>query len=132
MESRIKKMEKQVGPLLDSKFEDKLLASQLVSEIRKSPGHYSFTLTDTGVTEFARALQKAAFEEVSEKMAEERDNLFPNSDGSLIPKKQVMLGFDVSHATLWKWHKTGYLIPDKVGKRVYYRREDIKRLLKKS
>ena len=132
MESRIKKMEKQVGPLLDSKFEDKLLASQLVSEIRKSPGHYSFTLTDTGVTEFARALQMAAFEEVSEKMAEERDNLFPNSDGSLISKKQVMLGFDVSHATLWKWHKKGYLIPVKVGKRVYYRREDINRLLKKS
>ena len=132
MESRIKKMEKQVGPLLDSKFEDKLLASQLVSEIRKSPGHYSFTLTDTGVTEFARALQMAALEEVSKKMAEERDNLFPNSDGSLISKKQVMLGFDVSHATLWKWHKSGYLIPVKVGKRVYYRREDINRLLKKS
>ena len=31
------------APTLDAGFEAKLLASQLVSEVRKSPGHYSFT-----------------------------------------------------------------------------------------
>lgn len=117
-------------PVLDTGLEIKLLASQLVSEVRKSPGHYSFTMTDRGMMEFAKAMQLAAMEERAAMVQETSTTLFPESDSSLITKKEAMQGFNVSHTTLWKWQKTGYLTPVKVGKKVYYRREDIKNLIK--
>lgn len=117
-------------PVLDAGLEIKLLASQLVSEVRKSPGHYSFTMTDRGMMEFAKAMQLAAMEEREAMIQEASTTLFPESDSSLITKKEAMQGFNVSHTTLWKWQKTGYLTPVKVGKRVYYRRSDIEKLTK--
>ena len=116
-------------PTLDAGFESKLLASQLVSEVRKSPGHYSFTFTDVGVLAFAQAMQLAGMEERSATQNASK-SLFPDSDNSLITKKEAMTGFNVSHTTLWKWQKSGYLVPVKVGKRVYYRRADIENLIK--
>ena len=114
-------------PTLDAGFEAKLLASKLVSEVRKSPGHFSFTMTDVGVIEFAKAMRLATLEDMS-KNEEKPTSLFPDSNGAFITKKEAMLGFGVSHTTLWKWQKSGYLTPVKVGKRVYYRREDIQSL----
>lgn len=129
VQGQLKQKENPNTPVLDAGLETKLLASQLVSEVRKSPGHYSFTLTDLGVIEFAKAMQMAAFEEYSTKQGKEA-NPFPNSDDSYISKKEAMLGFGVSHTTLWKWQKIGYLVPVKVGKRVYYKRTDIEKLPK--
>lgn len=128
--NQLKTKENPNAPVLDAGLETKLLASQLVSEVRKSPGHFSFTLTDLGVIEFAKAMQLAAHEEYVLKQQDKETNLFPNSDESYITKKEAMLGFGVSHTTLWKWQKSGYLVPVKVGKRVYYRRTDIESLIK--
>ena len=115
---------------MDANFEQQLLASQLVSEVHRTPGHVSFTFTDAGVLAFAKAMQLAGAEERSA-MQSSSQNLFPESDGTMISKKDAMIGFKVSHTTLWKWQKSGYLTPVKVGKRVYYRREDIKNLTQK-
>ena len=132
VQNQSKQKEEYSTPVLDAGFETKLLASQLVSEVRKSPGHFSFTLTDFGVIEFAKAIQMAALEERMEsKQKKFETNLFPNNDDTLVTKKEAMIGFNVSHTTLWKWEKSGYLTPVKVGKRIYYRREDIKNLTKK-
>lgn len=117
-------------PLLEAGLEEKLLASQLVSEVRKNPGHFSFTLTDLGVIEFARAMQLAATEEAME-TKQDTKSIFPDKDGDFISKKDVLTGFAISHTTLWKWQKSGYLTPVKVGKKIYYRREDIKSLTQK-
>ena len=32
-------------------------------------------------------------------------------------------------ATLWHWARSGYLVPVTLGRRVFYRRTDIQRLL---
>lgn len=114
---------------MDVDFEQKLLASQLVSEVHRSLGHVSFTFTDSGVLAFAKAMQLAGLEERAA-MQEDSNNLFPGDDGSLITKKDAMMGFNVSHTTLWKWQKSGYLVPVKVGKRVYYKRSDIENIIK--
>jgi hypothetical protein len=114
---------------MDVNFEQKLLASQLVSEVHRSTGHVSFTFTDAGVLAFAQAMQLAGMEERSA-VQNASKSLFPDSDNSLITKKEAMTGFNVSHTTLWKWQKSGYLVPVKVGKRVYYRRADIESLIK--
>ena len=116
---------------MDIDFEQKLLASQLVSEVHRTTGHVSFTFTDIGVLAFAKAMQLAALEHKSETTNDASNNLFPDNNVSLVTKKDAMIGFKVSHTTLWKWQKAGYLIPVKVGKKVYYRREDIMNLTKK-
>lgn len=130
VEKKFNHVESSSIPVLDVGLEIKLLASQLVSEVRKSPGHYSFTMTDIGIIEFAKAMQLAAREEQAAKMQDASYSLFPENDNSLVTKKEAMQGFNVSHTTLWKWQKCGYLVPVKVGKRVYYRRTDIERLTK--
>ena len=113
---------------LDMDFERKLLASQLVSEVRRTPDHLSLTLTGDGVLAFVEALQTFAIENSSS--TPENGHLFPKMNDDLIAKKDVMEGLGVTHTTLWKWEKNGYLIPVKVGKRVYYKREDLEKLTK--
>lgn len=129
-ESNFNHVESTSAPLLETRMEERLLASGLVSEIRKSPGHYSFTMTDTGIMEFARALKLS---EMEDSLAKEQESscLFPESDGALLTKKDVLTGFNVSHTTLWKWERNGYLVPVRIGRRVYYRREDILKLTSK-
>lgn len=118
-------------PVLEAGLEEKLLASRLVSEIRKGSGHLSITMTDLGMIELARAMQLAATEESLSTKQNNANNLFPDNNASLVSKKDAMIGFRVSHTTLWKWQRDGYLIPVKVGKKVYYRREDIMSLTRK-
>ena len=117
-------------PILDAGLETRLLASEFVTEVRKSPGHVSFTMTDHGLIEFVKAWNLARVEESLEAKQDTSISPFPDNDSNLITKKEAMLGFRVSHTTLWKWQKTGYLTPVKVGKKVYYRREDIMSLTK--
>ena len=118
------------APNLSIGLEEKLLASQLVSEIRKSPGHYSFTMTDTGMMALFQAAHSSALEEALEVKNDPTRILFPEQSEELISKKKAMQGFNVSHTTLWKWQKCGYLVPVKVGKKVYYKKADIEKLTK--
>lgn len=116
---------------MDATFEQKLLASQLVSEVHRSTGHVSFTFTDAGILAFAEAMRLAGMEKQSSTQNASQ-GLFPEDDNSLITKKDVMIGFKISHTTLWKWEKTGYLVPVKIGKRIYYRKSDIERITKRT
>lgn len=131
VQGQLKQKESLGIPVLDAGLEARLLASEFVTEVRKSPGHYSFTMTDHGLIEFAKAWNLTAIEESMTKQQVDSTSLFPDKDVALVTKKEVMLGFKVSHTTLWKWQKTGYLTPVKVGKKVYYRREDIMSLTNK-
>ena len=117
---------------LDLDFEGQLLASRLVSEIRKRPGHYSFTLTDEGMMSLFKAMKNLELEEEASKKNNNisRQSLFPKENEDMISKKEVMLGFGVSHTTLWKWEKRGYLVPVRLGKCIFYKREDIEKLTK--
>ena len=119
------------GSILNTDFETRLLASKLVSEVRKSPDRISITLTGEGVLEFAKAMRQSSLEDVlGEKHVGVGLQSLPMEYGSLISKKDVMNVLDVSHTTLWKWEKSGYLKPVKIGKRIFYRREDLVRLTK--
>lgn len=51
-------------------------------------------------------------------------------------KEEIMLSADecckvlnISSNSLWRWGKTGYLCGRKIGRKVYYRKSDIDRLL---
>ena len=102
-------------------FGDQLLANNLVSEIIKSKNHISVTLTGEGVIAFAKALRETPKQEPNVEQGE-RPAL------NLIPKRDVMERLKVTHATLWNWEKKKYLLPVKIGRRVFYRSEDINKL----
>ena len=44
-------------------------------------------------------------------------------------REKVMQMLDVSQATMWRWQKSGYLVPINVGGKRRYRMSDVKRIL---
>lgn len=115
--------------ILDSNTEQRMFACNLISGIEKSQHHIRFILTTEGSVALAEALSHFSTKESFDDLITTQKSLFPDINDELIIKKDLMKGLNISHTTLWKWEKTGYLVPVKVGKRTYYRREDIQKLI---
>ena len=111
-------------PILETNFENELLMSQLISEIRKNPDHISLTMTGTGLMELIKAIQQVIYEEINEEKANQQD-----SDIELITKQDVIDKLHVSSSTLWIWEKRKYLVPVKIGRRIFYKRRDVNNLM---
>ena len=111
-------------PILETYFENELLMSQLISEIRKNPDHISLTMTGTGLMELIKAVQQVIYEEINEEKANQQD-----SDIELITKQDVIDKLHVSSTTLWIWEKRKYLVPVKIGRRIFYKRRDVNNLM---
>ena len=79
-------------------------------------------MTSKELLEFADALVERA-------AAKSRAEIERQSDVEYIPKKEAIVLLGVCDATLWHWARSGYLVPVKLGRRVFYRRTDIQRLL---
>ena len=80
------------------------------------------TLTETGVNALIKAIRLALLEEMRVKESDSSDQ------ESLITKKEVMEKLNISSTTLWIWEKRIYLVPVKIGRRIFYRRQDIEDL----
>ena len=63
--------------------------------------------------EFADALVERA-------AAKARTEIERQSDVEYIPKKEAINLLGVCDATLWHWARSGYLVPVKLGRRVFY------------
>lgn len=111
-------------PILETNFENELLMSQLISEIRKNPDHISLTMTGTGLMELIKAVHQVIYEEINEEKANQQD-----SDIELITKQDVIDKLHVSSTTLWIWEKRKYLVPVKIGRRIFYKRRDVNNLM---
>ena len=111
-------------PILETNFENELLMSQLISEIRKNPDHISLTMTGTGLMELIKAVQQVIYEEINEEKANQQD-----SDIELITKQDVIDKLHVSSTTLWIWEKRKHLVPVKIGRRIFYKRRDVNNLM---
>lgn len=46
-----------------------------------------------------------------------------------VTKGEAKKALNVTDATLWRWAKSGYLVPIKVGRRCIYLKSDIDRIL---
>ena len=79
-------------------------------------------VTSKELLEFAGALVERA-------AAKARAEIERQSDVEYIPKKEAIDLLGVCDATLWHWARSGYLVPVKLGRRVFYRRTDIQLLL---
>jgi hypothetical protein len=60
--------------------------------------------------------------ELEQMIADQNAETYPS-------REKVMEILDVSQATLWRWQKSGYLVPLNVGGKRRYRMSDIKRIL---
>ena len=55
----------------------------------------------------------------------------PPAEDVLVPKKEAREILDVCDATLWKWDRLGYLVPVKVGRKIFYWKSHIDKLMGK-
>ncbi|MBP5646475.1 MAG: helix-turn-helix domain-containing protein [Bacteroidaceae bacterium] len=77
----------------------------------------------------AAIVQSTIRAEVNKAMAEyAREN---KKDEPMLTKDEVCAKLRVSVPTLWKWEKSGRLVPKRAGRRVLYRESDIEAIIKK-
>jgi len=71
----------------------------------------------------AQDLKNAIDASIQQAIQELMGNM-PMSD-KLVPLKEVAETLNVSRCTLNRWNKDGYLVPIKIGRKVFYRQNDI-------
>ena len=74
----------------------------------------------------AQDLKNAIDASIQQAIQELMGNM-PMSD-KLIPLKEVAETLNVSRCTLNRWNKDGYLVPIKIGRKVFYRQNDINKI----
>ena len=103
--------------LWDSSFEKDLLENRLVSQILKAGDHVTLSFNAKGT--------EALFRGIKNIMDTNKLNANMNHLNNLIPKKEVMIRLDITPSTLLNWKRDGILVPVKIGRKVYYRSEDV-------
>lgn len=92
------------------------------------------TLIESGVTGLTLTLTIEDLKAFATDMIEQaKAQLLPvmvnATQESCIPKKEVLEMFGVCPTTLWNWERTGYLVPVKMKRKIFYRRADVDRLI---
>lgn len=67
-----------------------------------------------------RAVRNVALEILAKQEEQKED--------PLVPRNLVNERLHVDNSTLWRWDKTGYLKAIRIGRSVYYKESDVKRL----
>lgn len=108
---------------LEPQNEQQLFAKQLVTNISRGQNRVSLTLSDKSIVAFARELGRFILAEKATLSSGEGSD-----DGTLLTKQEVIKKIGVSSTTLWLWEKKDYLVPVKIGRKVFYRIADINKL----
>lgn len=62
---------------------------------------------------------------VKKTIQELEESVSKSNNDNLVPLKEVAETLNVSRCTLNRWNKDGYLVPIKIGRKVFYRQNDI-------
>ena len=103
--------------LWDSSLEKDLLENRLVSQILKSGDHVTLSFTSKGIAALFRGIKNIA--------DENKLTAHMNHMNNLIPRKEVLIRLDITPSTLLNWKRDGILVPVKIGRKVFYRAEDV-------
>ena len=94
-----------------------------ILEILQSGADVTVNVKANDLKDFGRYLIDAATREVKDRLKAEEDDILLNVE-------EVMSRLGIKdRTTLWRWHKKGYLVPVKAGKRLLYRLSQIERIL---
>lgn len=126
-----KQENKSSNDIMDSGFERKLLASQLVSAVQNTPDKIAITLTGTGVIEFAREMKLSLKEEKPFiKYIPSKTSTISIIDNSYVSKKELVEIWGMNPHLILRWQKSGLLPAIKIGRQVYYKKEEIEKITK--
>ena len=90
-------------------------------EISKKYPSMNITISADELTGFAKFIIEESRKE------EEKDR----KEDRLVPRKEAAEKLDVDFSSLWRWAKSGYLLPVHVGGKVMYLESDINKIIMK-
>lgn len=96
--------------------------TQNLIELAKQCPSLQITITLGELVEANNLLIAEAKRELEQSITDANTETYPS-------REKVMEILDVSQATLWRWQKSGYLVPINVGGKRRYRMSDIQRIL---
>ena len=96
--------------------------TQNLIELAKQCPSLQITITLGELVEANNLLIAEAKRELEQSITDANAETYPS-------REKVMEILDVSQATLWRWQKSGYLVPINVGGKRRYRMCDVKRIL---
>lgn len=76
----------------------------------------------------AQDLKNAIDASIQQAIQELNEDVSKSNNDNLIPLKEVAETLNVSRCTLNRWNKDGYLVPIKIGRKVFYRQNDINKI----
>ncbi len=97
----------------DSMIDDKLIGEQMVSQIIKVGEHVTLNFTARGAAALIQGIKSIIEGGHSTELE------------GLVSRKQVMLRLGISYSTLCSWTREGVLTPIRIGKKVFYRQEEV-------
>lgn len=90
------------------------------------------SVSPADLKEFALELMKEQRNEIERRQEERQAEKNKDADVRyMYTRAEVAEKLGVGYACLWRWAKHKYLCPVKIGQRVYYRREDVRRIIEK-
>ena len=90
-----------------------------INELLTSGANVAVTVTPTDLKEFALCL-------IEETLAAKNQDSEPET---YMTPDEVANTIGVSKNTLWRWERTGYLVPVKIGRKSLYKRSKVDSLL---
>lgn len=76
----------------------------------------------------AQDLKNAIDASIQQAIQELNEGVSKSNNDNLVPLKEVAETLNVSRCTLNRWNKDGYLTPIKIGRKVFYRQNDINKI----
>ena len=94
-----------------------------ILDILQSGADVTINVKSSDLKEFGRYLIDTATQETKERIREDEEDI-------LLTVDEVMKRLGIKdRTTLWRWHKKGYLVPVKAGKKLLYRLSQIDHIL---
>lgn len=106
-----------------------MAALDLITMARTSP-EISVTVRLRDLLEANETLARRVWSDATMQEEQRRRNF--GDSCTLVPKEEArqMLGAP-DRSTMWRWEKSGYLVPVKIGGRLFYRSGDIAAIIEK-
>lgn len=95
-----------------------------LQEIIQSGANVSITIGTNDLMQFANHLIRSTKEELE-------SIVFAKNKETYVTPDEAKVQLHVDRSTLWRWAKTGYLIPVEVGGKRLYKQSDIDIILNK-
>ena len=100
----------------------KFSMTNLIELVKSGVTGVSLNILIEDLVEFADRIVEQTTEKLLKPMVKQ-------SQEELLPKAEVLEKFNICPSTLWNWERKKYIAPVKIGRKVYYRQDDVECLI---